>query len=354
MKICFILPAISRVPIGGYKMVYEYANRFAGERNQVQLLFMNKDAFRQYPLPTIIRKILSNIETKIEPRWFQLSDSILKISTNEKTWLNNINDVDVAIATAVETIPVVENCFSNETKKAYFIQDYENWNVGDEAVRRTYSKGYTNIVIADWLKKIVDENSLKPSVLIKNPIDLNVYKLLIPVNKRKKHTISLLYHVNEYKGVKYAIEALKQLHMLYSDLEVYMFGVFEYKDSAIPWIHYTRRASQHQTVDIYNKTRVFLCATVEEGYGLTGLEAMACGNVLVSTNYRGVKEYARDGYNALLSPVKDVRALVSNVRRVFEDDVLYEKLVNNGQTSVKNFSWDKAYSEFKDVISDMS
>lgn len=351
MKICFILPAISRVPIGGYKMVYEYANRFAGEQNQVFILFMNEDMFRQYPLPLTFKKLLSNIETKIEPRWYKLDKSIKKLSTNEKKWVNYANNIDVVIATAVETVSIMEKYFFEKSKKAYFIQDYENWNVGDEIVQKTYSKGYINIVISDWLKKTVDKYSVEPSVLIRNPLDLEVYKLLTPLNQRKKHTISLLYHEAEHKGVKYAMEVLKKLHDLYPDLEVYMFGVFEYKNSSTPWIHYTRRASQRQTIDIYNKTRIFLCATVEEGYGLTGLEAMACGNVFVSTNYRGVREYAIDGYNALLSPVRNTDALLSNVQRVFEDDDLYEKLAMNGQVSANKFSWDIAFQKFKAAIS---
>ena len=205
-------------------------------------------------------------------------------------------------------------------------------------MKSTYSKGYTNIVISSWLKEIVDENSLQPSILIKNPIDLNVYRIVKPLNTRKKHTISLLYHKEKHKGVKFALEALYRLHELYTDLEVYMFGVFDYKDKLSPWIHYTRRASQQQTVDIYNKTCIFLCATIEEGYGLTGLEAIACGNVLVSTDYCGVREYARDGYNSLLCPIKDINTLVSNVQRLFEDDELREKLAKNGQESVQEFS----------------
>lgn len=351
-NICFILPHISRAPVGGYKMVFEYANRLACDGNKVQLLFMNDDALKQYHLPEFIRVSLSNLETKVEPRWFHLDSSIKKISSNDKKWIKSVAHTDVVIATNVESVPILEKIFrSQEIKKAYFIQDYENWNVGDEVVRSTYALGYINIVVSEWLQEVVDKYSKKPSILIKNPIDLNVYKIIVPVTDRKEHTVSVLYHENDYKGVKYALEALNLLHDFYPDLEVYMFGVFDYKKD-IPWIHYKQRASQQQTVDIYNKTRVFLCATIEEGYGLTGLEAMACGNVLISTNYQGVREYAKDGYNALLSPVKDVDALVENVKRVFEDNELSQRLVKNGQESMKNFSWDEAYKKFEKAIID--
>ena len=121
-----------------------------------------------------------------------------------------------------------------------------------------------------------------------------------------------------------------------------MFGMFPKPDDLPEWIHYKRGASQQETIDIYNKVQVFLCASIEEGYGLTGLEAMACGACLVSTSYKGVLEYAENGYNALLSPVKDVDALVDNISKLFDDENERLILSENGLNSVKSFSWDSA------------
>ena len=109
-------------------------------------------------------------------------------------------------------------------------------------------------------------------------------------------------------------------------------------------------ASKEDTVKIYNSVSIFLCATVSEGYGLTGLEAMSCGAVLVSTDYNGVKEYAVNEENALLSPVKNVEALVCNVKKVIEDYNLRKRLSSNGISRAKNFSWEKAISLFENYI----
>lgn len=60
------------------------------------------------------------------------------------------------IATNVESVPILEKIFrSQEIKKAYFIQGYENWNAGDEVVRSTYALGYINIVVSVWLQEIL-------------------------------------------------------------------------------------------------------------------------------------------------------------------------------------------------------
>ena len=185
--------------------------------------------------------------------------------------------------------------------------------------------------------------------LIPNAIDTKCYECKIPIEKRSQHTIALLYHSAPKKGLKYAFEVLKSVKKQYPDLQVIMFGKFPVH--GLPkWITYHKNASQKETVRIYNSVQVFLCSTIEEGFGLTGIEAMACGSCLVSTDYKGVKEYAVDNYNALLSPVGDIQAQVNNVVRIFENKELREKISKNGIESVKNFTWIEAMEKFNKAI----
>lgn len=80
---------------------------------------------------------------------------------------------------------------------------------------------------------------------------------------------------------------------------------------------------------------------------------MACGAALVSTDYQGVHEYATDGANALLSPVKDVDALVSNVSKLFDNDELRYQIAEAGMKSVqKDFNWDVAVDKFEKAITE--
>lgn len=352
MKVCFVLPKFSRKPIGGFKIVFEYANRMSQRGHQVEILFLNECAFETWNIPTVIKKKASDFLTVIEPKWFELNSSIKKISGTEPGMIKKIEGADIAIATAVDTVPAVEKLFRN-TRKAYFIQDYEAWNVSEDEVKSTYRLGFNNIVISDWLKEIVDGCTTIPSILIKNPVDIDVYCCKVAPKMRKKHSISFLYHEGKHKGAIYAIAAIEKLKYKYPDLEVNSFGTAKAPANMPRYINYTYCASQKQTVEIYNRSAVFLCATVAEGYGLTGLEAMACGAALVSTDYQGVHEYATDGVNALLSPVKDVNALVSNVSKLFDNDELRYQIAEAGMKSVqKDFNWDVAVDRFEKAITE--
>ena len=349
MNICFVLPGFSRTPIGGYKIVYEYANRLEKLGNSVIIVSMNDKKMKQFNLPESIRITMVNLINKIEPLWFNLDKKIIKISNLEKNFLDKIKKSDVVFATGIQTVEFVKNNFDN-AKKLYLIQGYENWSTSDAYLQETYSYGFINIVVSNWLKNIVDQYSKSPSILIKNPIDTSIYKSIISQDKRKEHCIGILYHTQELKGLKYAMDALYQLKELYNDLTVEMFGMFQRPKEFPEWIHYTKSASQNKTVEIYNKVQIFLCASIEEGYGLTGLEAMACGACLVSTSYNGVYEYAKNNYNSLLSPVKDVDALVRNVIDLFENPEKRMYLANNGIESVKELNWDNAIEKIYELI----
>ncbi|MEE6635741.1 glycosyltransferase family 4 protein [Limosilactobacillus pontis] len=330
-------------------MVFEYANRLVNEGCDVYILFLNGETFQKYHLPLFIRRILCNIFTKIEPRWFNLDRRVKKVSNLDYNYKNKLGKLNAVIATSAEK--TVKEVYSNlnAEKKYYFIQGYEDWNVSKEFVNNTFKLGLNNIVISKWLKEKVDSISGKPSVLIPNALDTEIYKKKIAMSKRESHTIALLYHEEKNKGLANAFKVLKVIKEKYPDLKVKMFGQFP-EPNLPKWIKYYRNASQAETVNIYNSSQVFLCSTIEEGFGLTGFEAMACGSCLVSTNYKGVREYAIDGYNALLSPVGDIKGQVDNVVRIFEDPLLREKLSINGVNSAKEHSWSEAMKRFNKVL----
>lgn len=347
--VCFVLKSFSFYPTGGVKMIFDYANHLVKQGYRIQILYLNDEALKKYHIPEKLREKVVTVLNHFSPNWYKLSPQIESLSLYDRTLDQKVHETDYFVATSVPTVASVIEKFP-DAKKLYFIQGFENWTVSDEYCYETYASGMKNIVIAKWLKKIVDQYSQEPSTLIPNPIDTDIYCCMTPIKNRKEHTVGVLYHEMPHKGLKYSLQALSILKKKYSDLEVYMFGVPDRPRNFPTWIHYTKKATQQQTVDLYNNCQVFLCATIEEGFGLTGLEAMACGCALVSTNYQGVREYAKDEYNALLSPVKNVDYLVKNVSRVFEDINLRTNLSENGIKSAKAFSWDNALRKFEKLI----
>lgn len=345
MKICFVLPQMLKKPIGGYKMVYEYANRLSIEGHKVAILFLNENALERFHFPKVIRNIMIRIFTYREPKWFLLHKDIDKISSTSYRKLKMLNSYNLIIATGVDTVEKTIRLFPDK-QKAYFIQDYEEWVYPRKLINKTFGMGLDNIVISSWLKEIVDNYGKKPSLLIRNPLDVSIYKLKTPIKKRSKYSLGVLYHEASHKGFKYAYAAIIKLKTIFPELNVQMFGTSIPRFEIPSWIDFKLNASQEETVEIYNSVSIFLCATIREGFGLTGLEAMSCGAALVSSEYKGVKEYAIDNVNAKLCSVGSVESLVEGVKDLIEDDEKRVGIALNGIRSAKEYSWEVAMKIF--------
>lgn len=349
-NVCFVLPQYPLHISGGYKIAFEYANRLVDDGFNVSILFINDGAPHFLKIPNFSKRIIMNIITKKKIVGFDLDSRIKIYSSTKNNIESKLTNTDIVIATAAVVVNNTLCLFPKKAKKFYLIQDFETWDLDEEELYNTYNAGFKNIVISKWLKDIVDKHTTTPSVYIRNPIDINAYKPYIPNKKRNKYTIGMLYHPAPHKGCKYTLEAIFEVKKKFPETKLIMFGTFKPNFKLPNWIEFHYKASQKETVDIYNTVSIFVCGTIKEGFGLTGLEAMACGAALVSTDYQGVREYAENGKNALLSPIKDSESLFKNIADLIENPEKKEKLIGNGQKSIFKFSWNKAYNKFKQVI----
>lgn len=346
MNIVFLLPRFVISPSGGYKMVYEYANYLSSKGHNISLLYLNENALKKYQLPETFRKTVINKMTAVGPKWFKLNKSISKVSTCKAGYRKKLKNIDVVVFTAIETIDYL-NLFK-DVHKVYFIQDFENWNHSDEEVYKTYSLVRTKIVVAKWLKDIVDKYSNSPSFVVSNCIDTTVF--FDRGLKREKHSIVFHYKSADYKGPKYAIRVIQELYKKYADLKVYIIST-EKKPGGLPeCCSFHHNINSEEVAKINSKTQVFICTSVEEGFGLPGLEAMACGCAVVSTTYKGSLEYAINGVNALLSPIRDIDTMVENVQKLFENDELRYMISRNGIKTGQERSIEKSAQKFENIL----
>jgi glycosyltransferase involved in cell wall biosynthesis len=144
------------------------------------------------------------------------------------------------------------------------------------------------------------------------------------------------------KGAPLAIEVLARVRRAVPGLEVVAFGAARPQHVVPEWITYVSEPSPSQLVDdIYNTSRVFLCTSRVEGFGLTNVEAMACGAALVTTDNGGSRDYALHGETSLVAPFGDPDALSGHVIALLEDDDRRAAVATAGTEYVVRFDWDR-------------
>lgn len=354
-SITFLLPSRAKKgPSGGFKIVYEYANRLAADGFSVQIIYPVVLNYKQLSFKLKIRAILRYIVWKLDGvscrTWFKLHSSInehLSWSLNQRY----VPVTDYYVATAVKTAYYLADYKISKDKCFYLIQGYETWEVSEDFVNNSYRLGLRNIVISDWLKEKVENTGSKCKV-IKNAFDFDYFKNSIPIDSPKRDSISMLYHTDKIKGFKYGLKALLVIHERYPEIKFRIFGRPKRPKDLPDWIEYYCCPNQEVHNFIYNTSIIYLAPSLQEGWGLTVGEAMICGACVVCTDTLGFKEMVNDGRNGRMVKCADSKALSNAIITLIRNPTKRIELASEGEKNIQKFNWMESYIKFKSLLND--
>ena len=104
--------------------------------------------------------------------------------------------------------------------------------------------------------------------------------------------------------------------------------------------HFLGRVSGPDLLDLYNSARCLVHPAFYEGFGLTPLEAMACGTPVIVSNISSLPEVVGDA--ALLVDPQDDQEITVAMWRLLTDPLLWDELRAKGLRRAKAFSWQRA------------
>ncbi len=351
MRLNFVMPFKARRPAGGFRVMYEYANRLSDLGYDVHITYPLKTTYMEYRLPYIMRLILSYVEGFRTSKWFDFRPAISMSYVNSVD-NKNIGDADVVIATWWTTAVAMGALTPQKGHKINLIQGYENWTGREDELHLSYDmKDVTNITVASYLKKIVEKYTNNPTILIPNAIDKEKYKVLNPIKNRNPFSVCMLYSIQDIKGSVYGMEALTKVKEKYPQLTVELFGICPAPENLPDWITFYR--DPKDLCSIYNKNAVFISNSLTEGMALTPMEAMFCGCAAILTDIQGHAEYGKDNETALLYVPKDSDQLADKVIDLITNNESRISLAERGHNFIQQFSWDIAVEKIDKVIKEL-
>lgn len=350
--ITFIMPAVQIKPSGGYKIVYEYANRLASDGNRVLIVNPAISSFWKSNLRAKLKAIYFLLRFKVfgsfNVDWFPLHNNVTNLFTFNLN-KENIPISDRYIATGSQTASAVASItHASAESKYYLIQGYETWAVGLEELNKTYRMPLNKIVIADYLLEKVKELG-ETATLVYNGLDFNFFKKVINIEDRDKFTIVMPYNDVKLKGCDIGFDALRIVHDRFPQIKVLLYSVHVPKNLPNYCVFYYR-PNREQFNMILNNASIYLGPSYSEGFCLTLAEAMQCGCAPVCTNIGGYNVLCRDRETGLLGEVGNAESLASAIIEMIEDDDLRFTLANNSYAFIQNFTWERAYDDFKKAL----
>jgi glycosyltransferase involved in cell wall biosynthesis len=188
------------------------------------------------------------------------------------------------------------------------------------------------VVASRWMEQQVKRSTLCsdfPVECIPFGLDCNVFRPIEKASCRTALGINPLsrvvlfvsdYVTNRRKGLSVLLDALTRIS---SSEAINVISVGNNPPPATPGIvmqHLGAIANDRLLALAYNAADVFVAPSLQEAFGQTVLEAMACGVPVIGFDTGGIPDLVQDGKTGYLCPVGDADALAATIDRVLGNE----------------------------------
>lgn len=124
--------------------------------------------------------------------------------------------------------------------------------------------------------------------------------------------------------------------------------------------HYYRKAAGDPDIEFvgsvldgrpgyYAHSAIYACPTTKASFGITLLEAMACGTPIVCSDILGFRDVVVHGREALMVPRNDPDALSNALVHLLDDENLRRRLGATGRARASEFDWRRVSVDILEV-----
>jgi glycosyltransferase involved in cell wall biosynthesis len=214
-------------------------------------------------------------------------------------------------------------------------------------------KGFQTMVISESTKEDLVKRGLSPEDIhvVHCGIDQNHYRFSASVRKYSAPTVIYLGRLKKYKSVDHLLKAFALTLKTIPEARLMVVGEGDYKEELIGLtrrlsldgkVEFTGFVDEEEKVRRLQQAWVAVYPSLKEGWGLTNIEANACGTPVVASNVPGLKDSVVPGRTGLLYEYGDLPKLSECLVKILSDGELRERLTQGGLAWAKEFSWDTA------------
>lgn len=190
-------------------------------------------------------------------------------------------------------------------------------------------------------------------------MDHDRYRLDPAVGKFDTPTILYVGRIKRYKSVDVIIRALPAVMERVPDVRLAVVG----SGDGVPALQqlaaslgiggrvtFTGFVTEDKKVDWMRRSHVIVNPSPKEGWGLTNIEANACGTPAVASDADGLRDSVIDGETGLLFPYGDHGALAEKLLAVLADDRYRRRLTDAALVRAGTFTWERAAEETMKIV----
>lgn len=290
---------------------------------------------------------------------FTVLNSIKSLLASEKPDLvvEDINKIPfyTPLLHNLPTLVIVPHLFADSVfKEINFVLGLYIF-LSEKPIPQVY-KGGKFMVISESTKKDLMRRKIPAAdiTVIKCGIDHNLYKPNSRVEKEPTPLVVYVGRIKKYKSIEVLIKAFALVAKWFPQAKLAIIGDGDFlpqlKNMASELklkdrIEFTGFVPQKEKVRWYQRAWVAVCPSLKEGWGLTNIEANACGTCVVASDVPGLRDSVLNEKSGVLFEYGNEKKLAEILIKIISDEKLRGKLSKGGLEWANSFSWDKAAEE---------
>ncbi len=227
-------------------------------------------------------------------------------------------------------------------------------------------KNHTSLAISKSTKDCLIEIGFKPEriELVSPGLDPKIFKpeQELLSKKSKSPLIVSLSRLRAWKGVHFAIQAMKEIAAQIPEAQLAVIGTGPYEQELKKLVstlgldknvRFLGRLSEEEKMEWLAKANVLTKTSGREGWGIDVLEANACLTPAVGWRVDGTKDSIQDQKTGFLVEFGDIPGLAKNVVTLLKDPDLRLKMARQSRTFCESFTWEDSASKIEEILKNL-
>jgi glycosyltransferase involved in cell wall biosynthesis len=225
-----------------------------------------------------------------------------------------------------------------------------------------YSKNYATVAVSRYIEtELLNSSGIHNTITIHNAFDTNWVSEgdELPIELRDKQY--LLWYgrvVDEIKDLRFLIDAFEQSEVWKRGTHLVIMGdgpdsedINKYAKQSAAGAHVDFLPYTSDPFPVIKSARSTVLTSKYEGFPMVLVESLSVGTPVISLDIAsGPSEIVVDGENGLLIPERSLPLFSEAIRKINDDDSLYERLSSNAKSSIEDFSMEAIAARWKKLL----